>query len=258
MLAVISPAKSLNEQPLRPEAPLSRPQFSEDAQTLVNKLKRMSVRKLSQLMNISEKLGELNRDRFASWTMDADSAAAHCAVTLFHGDVYLGMEAGSFSTDEFQFLNRHLRILSGLYGLLRPLDAIQPHRLEMGTTLPTRRGKNLYSFWGRRITNAINAQLQELNSRTLINLASNEYFSAVHVDRLDAQVITPVFKDWNRDSYRVLSFFAKRARGRMVREIVSGRLTNPEELKSVKFDGYEFRDNLSDHSTWVFARDKKP
>ncbi|MCL4112901.1 UNVERIFIED_CONTAM: hypothetical protein GTU68_004446 [Idotea baltica] len=218
----------------------------------------MSAARLCKLMNISEKLGHLNYERFNNWTPEFDVESAQPAVTFFAGDVYLGMEADRFTKPQFKFLNQHLRILSGLYGSLRPLDAIQPYRLEMGSRLPIGKAKNLYGYWGDRIAKSLQEQLKSIKSNVLVNLASNEYFNAVNLSAMDVEVVTPVFKDLKKDKYKVLSFFAKRARGAMVREIVMGKLTKPEQLKSVTFDGYEFREDLSNSNKFVFARDAKP
>jgi cytoplasmic iron level regulating protein YaaA (DUF328/UPF0246 family) len=258
MLAVVSPAKSLSENPRDPGLPLSTPEFLEDAETLVKKLKRKSARQICELMSISDKLGQLNRERFHNWTTETDVDAAHPAITYFAGDVYQGLEADAFTKSGFRFVDKHLRILSGLYGSIRPLDAIQAYRLEMGTRLSTRQGNNLYDFWGDRIAQSLNRQLQAIKSHTLVNLASNEYFDSIDRSALDAEVVTPVFKDLKRDTYRIVSFFAKRARGSMVREIVKRKLKRPEDLKSVTFDGYEFREDLSNSHQFVFTRDAKP
>ena len=176
MLAVVSPAKSLNENPKDPGVPLSTPEFLDESEILVKKLKRMSAKQLSDLMSISEKLGQLNRERYANWTPETDVDAAHPAITYFAGDVYQGLAADVFTRAQFKFVDKHLRILSGLYGCIRPLDAIQAYRLEMGTRLSTKRGNSLYDFWGDRIARALNKQLKAIKSTTLVNLASNEYF----------------------------------------------------------------------------------
>ena len=258
MLAVVSPAKSLSENPRDPGLPLSTPEFLDDAESLVRKLKRMSARQLCELMSISDKLGQLNRERFNNWTSETDVDAAHPAITYFAGDVYQGLEPDSFTRAQFKFVDKHLRILSGLYGSIRPLDAIQAYRLEMGTRLSTKRGSHLYDFWGDRIARSLNSQLKAIKSNTLVNLASNEYFDSIDRSAIDAEVVTPVFKDLKKDAYRIVSFFAKRARGSMVREIVKGKLKKAEELKSVTFDGYEFREDMSNTHQFVFTRDTKP
>ena len=258
MLAVVSPAKSLSDNPHDPGLPLSEPDFLDEAEVLVKTLKKMSAAKLCELMGISEKLGELNRDRFNNWTPEFDVEAAQPAVTFFAGDVYQGMEVERFTKPQFKFLNQHLRILSGLYGSIRPLDAIQPYRLEMGSRLTIGKANNLYGYWGDRIARSLQEQLATIQSSVLVNLASNEYFNAIDLSAMDAEVVTPVFKDLKKDKYKIVSFFAKRARGAMVREIVKGKLTQPEQLKSVTFDGYEFREDLSNSHEFIFTRDAKP
>lgn len=258
MLAVISPAKSLSDQPQDPALPLSAPEFLDEAEVLVSKLKKMPASKLCELMSISQKLGQLNRERYGDWTPEHDVDAAKPAITYFAGDVYLGMEPSRFTKPQFKFANQHLRILSGLYGSIRPLDAIQPYRLEMGTRLAIGKSKNLYAYWGDRIALSLQAQLKAIKSNVLVNLASNEYFDSVKLAAMDVEVVTPVFKDLKNDKYKIISFFAKRARGAMVREIVTGKLTKPEQLKSVSFDGYEYRDDLSSSHEFIFTRDAKP
>src|SRR5690606_11626561 len=176
------------------------------------------------------------------------------ALLAFKGDVYLGLDAYAFDEGDFAFAQDHLRILSGLYGVLRPLDLIRPYRLEMGTKLDNRRGRDLYQFWGTEISRALNEQLQEIGSECLINLASREYFKSVDLGALEAKVITPVFKDWNKSSYKIISFFAKKARGRMSDFMIKNRLTRPEDLLAFDWDGYHHQPELSSASEWVFTR----
>jgi cytoplasmic iron level regulating protein YaaA (DUF328/UPF0246 family) len=254
MLLVISPAKNLEEAAALPDLAYSQPEFLSGAQVLVNSLKPLGPHQVSKLMKLSDKLGALNYERFQRWTQPFTLANARPAALTFNGDVYQGMSATNFSEQDFVFAQQHLRILSGLYGLLRPLDLIQAYRLEMGTKLPTSRGKDLYAFWGDKITQALNSQLQILKSDALINLASSEYFKAVKPQKLTASVIEPVFKDYKNGQYKMISFYAKRARGLMAAYCIKHRLTDPESLKAFSCDGYAFNKALTSGNRWVFTR----
>jgi cytoplasmic iron level regulating protein YaaA (DUF328/UPF0246 family) len=205
-------------------------------------------------MGISEKLAELNVDRFKSWKPPFDSRNAKQSILAFKGDVYLGLEVENYVARDFDFAQKSLRILSGLYGVLRPLDLIQPYRLEMGTRLPNKKGDDLYAFWGDAITKGISEDLSRHRNKTLINLASNEYFKSVRPDLLPGDVITPVFKDYNKGTYKVMSFFAKRARGLMASYIVQHRINKPADIKEFDVDGYQFNDSFSTDTNWVFTR----
>jgi uncharacterized protein len=255
MLLLISPAKTLDFDSPAPTRHFSQPDFLAESTCLINDLRDLSPQSISALMGISDKLGVLNYDRFASWTTPFTADNAKQAVFAFQGDVYTGIAADRFSDSDLQFAQRHLRILSGLYGLLRPLDLIQPYRLEMGTSFTNSRGKNLYEFWGDRITQAINTQLASLPSRQLVNLASQEYFGAVRPRQLAAEVITPVFKDKKNGNYKIISFFAKKARGMMSAYAIQNRITEPEGLKDFTEGGYAFNPSLSKPLEWVFTRD---
>ncbi|MEM8955829.1 MAG: YaaA family protein, partial [Verrucomicrobiota bacterium] len=207
MLTVLSPAKTLDFENQCPTQLRSVPDFLEDSQELVDKLRSFSRPRLAKLMNISPKLAELNHQRYRDWTLPFDDKNAKAALLAFKGDVYTGFDFSNYRESDFKFAQKHLRILSGLYGLLRPLDLIQPYRLEMGTELKTKRGKDLYAFWDVRITDAINAALSDQpgKQKVLINLASNEYFSSIRPDHLDAMVISPIFKDLKNGTYRFMS-----------------------------------------------------
>jgi cytoplasmic iron level regulating protein YaaA (DUF328/UPF0246 family) len=205
-------------------------------------------------MKISPKLGELNHQRFMNWALPFDSENAKAAVLAFRGDVYTGMNADSFNSADFNFAQKHLRILSGLYGLLRPLDLIQPYRLEMGTKFANQHGSNLYQFWGEDITDAINQQLTAAKSKVLINLASNEYFSAIKAKALNADIITPVFKDTKNGKQKIISFYAKKARGLMAAYVIKNRLKDVDELKRFDSEGYRFCSEQSTAREWVFLR----
>ena len=255
MLMVISPSKTLDFESRPVTANHSLPEFSDQSEILATSLKKYSSDGLSKLMGISPKLAELNRRRFAEWSLPFSPENARPAVLAFKGDVYEGLRAETFSEKEFEFAQTHLRILSGLYGLLRPLDLIQPYRLEMGTRLPTKRGKDLYRFWGDRITDALNDALAAHSGKHLVNLASNEYFKAVNVKRLTAAgVVTPVFKDFKSGTYKVISFYAKKARGMMSRFAIQNQIEDAEGLKDFNMAGYGFDPELSNRDRWVFSR----
>ncbi|TQV82601.1 peroxide stress protein YaaA [Exilibacterium tricleocarpae] len=255
MLTVISPAKTLDyETPTKIDLH-TIPDFLDQSGLLIEELRQLAPQDLSELMGISDKLGALNYDRYQAWRPRFTPANAKPAALAFKGDVYAGLEAETFKVNDFKFAQKHLRILSGLYGLLRPLDLMQPYRLEMGTQLANSRGGNLYAFWGDIIADALNRQLKSVKGNTLINLASNEYFKAVNTQHLDAEVVAPVFKDKKGDTYKVISFFAKKARGMMSAYIVKNRITDPKQLKKFKQGGYRYNAGLSSKTQWVFTRD---
>jgi cytoplasmic iron level regulating protein YaaA (DUF328/UPF0246 family) len=254
MIAVVSPAKKLDTAPIDLPLDPTQPQLLDQAELLMGTTRRLSPQALRKLMGISEKLAELNHHRFQSFATPFTSDNAKPAALTFNGDVYLGLDAGTLSTQDLAWAQDHVAILSGLYGLLRPFDLMQPYRLEMGTRLKTRRGKNLYAFWGQRITDRINTQLTEHADQTLVNLASNEYFKAVKLDKLSGVVITPVFKELRDGGPKVISFMAKRARGEMTRFMVQQRLDRPEGLKDFDQSGYRFDQALSTPTTWTFTR----
>jgi len=253
MIVIISPAKRLDFE-RRASHRQSTPQFHKDANHLVAQLQKLSAEDLQQLMTISEKIADLNVSRFASWQRHADSKRAKQALFAFRGDVYLGLDADTLSTADLDFAQHHLRILSGLYGVLKPLDAIQAHRLEMGTPLKNKHGDKLYDFWGTRITQSLNDELAAMSDSVLINLASNEYFAAIVPAQLNAPIITPLFKERRNGSYKVISFNAKRARGMMARAIIQERITDPELLKQLSCGDYRYRASMSNETQWIFAR----
>ncbi|HEY3698235.1 MAG TPA: peroxide stress protein YaaA [Spongiibacteraceae bacterium] len=256
MLIVISPAKTLDfDTPVRLRK-FTQPQFLDDAETLVARLREFDPLQIGQLMSISTELAELNHRRFMNWSIPFSAANARQALLAFRGDVYIGLQTDSFKASELDFAQRHLRILSGLYGVLRPLDLIQPYRLEMSTALVNPRGRNLYAFWGERITAILSAELRKQKKPVLINLASQEYFKAVHPKLLAAPVITPIFKERKNDGYKIVSFFAKRARGVMSAYIIRKRLREVAAIKEFAEDGYRFNDSQSTANEWVFTRDK--
>jgi uncharacterized protein len=256
MLILISPAKTLNFETPATTSEHSHPDFLKQSRLLVKALRALSASELSSLMHISSKLGELNAQRFADWRTPFTEKNAKQALFAFQGDVYTGMAAEHFSVDDIEFAQSHLRILSGLYGVLRPLDLMQPYRLEMSTRLANARGKNLYEFWSGAITDAINQQLAALKSTTLINLASIEYFSALETARLHAQIITPIFKDQKNGQHKIISFFAKKARGMMSAYIIQNRITEAQDIKFFNVAGYGYSERQSNNTQWVFIRDE--
>ncbi len=254
MLLVISPAKKLDTQSSPVTKKYTQPELLEHSKILVDILKKKTIEDLIKLLNISYGLAELNLERYQQWNPPFTLDNAKQAVLIFNGDVYDGLEANNFTEDDFDFAQKHLRILSGLYGLLRPLDLIQPYRLPMGTKLVNPRGKNLYLFWGDIITETLNKALKEAGTDVLVNLASNEYFKAVHPDKLNGRVVTPVFKENKNGKQRVVSFYAKKARGLMSRFVIQNRLTSPEQLKDFYLEGYKFDPLQSTDDKLVFVR----
>ncbi|HEX7683388.1 MAG TPA: peroxide stress protein YaaA [Trinickia sp.] len=256
MIIVLSPAKSLDYETPAHVSKHTIPDFIDDAAQLVDELRRYSPQQIASLMDISDALAHLNFQRYAEWSPQFTKDNAKQAVLAFNGDVYEGFDAKSLSAADLDYAQRHVRVLSGLYGVLRPLDLLQPYRLEMGTRLPNPRGKDLYAFWGERITEALNAQLRQIKggSRVIVNCASTEYFKSVRPKRLDAPVITPVFEDWKGGRYKIISFHAKRARGLMARFAVENRLASPEQLKAFAVEGYAFEPAASNDATFVFRR----
>lgn len=254
MLMILSPAKTLDYESPVPELPLTTPDFVEEAETLIALLRELSVQEVAGLMGLSDKLAALNVARYGEWSPAFTEANSRAAVLAFKGDVYEGMQAWTFTPDDHAFAQQRLRILSGLYGLLRPLDRLQPYRLEMGTSLKNPKGNNLYAWWGDTIAKALNAVLAEQGGDILVNLASGEYNRAALTKVLQARVITPQFREEKDGTFKMVSFYAKRARGLMAAHVVRERLTDPEALKDFNADGYVFNSKLSAGDTWVFTR----
>ena len=258
MIIVLSPAKTLDYETPATIGKSSMPVFLRDSAQLVEQLRAMPPGRIAKLMHISPKLADLNAGRYHDWHTPFTKTNAKQAVLAFKGDVYAGLDAGSLDRDDLVFAQKHLRILSGLYGVLRPLDLMQAYRLEMGTRLKNDRGADLYAFWGDRVTDALNRDLKTAGHGILINLASAEYFKSVRPERLQARVITAEFKEKNNGQYRFFSFYGKKARGLMGRYIIKNRLTDPEDLKGFNLEGYRYHKGLSAADTWVFTRDKRP
>ncbi len=256
MIAIISPAKALDFKNKPITSSFTQPQFLTDAKKLNRQLKTLSASDLTELMGISQKLAELNVDRNLLWKPPFTSENAKQAVLAFNGDVYQGLQAETFSPDDFEIAQNQIRILSGLYGLLKPLDLIQAYRLEMGSKLKFKEYNNLYEFWKVKLTRTLNKELKA-NGGPLINLASNEYSKVIDLKKIKAEVITPSFKDHKNGKYQMISFFAKKARGLMCRFMVQNKIENPEELKAFDMEGYYFNNDLSNGNNWVFTRAKQ-
>jgi cytoplasmic iron level regulating protein YaaA (DUF328/UPF0246 family) len=254
MYALISPAKRLDLDPLTTALPTTLPDLLGQSEVLAKKLRGLSKKKLGALMKLSDGLTDLNYERFQAWSPPFTPENAKPAALTFAGDTYLGLEAGTLKLADLEWAQDRIGILSGLYGLLRPLDLIQPYRLEMGTQLSTRRGKNLYAFWGERLSQSINDRTADHANRAVINLASKEYFSAVQTKRLDSPVITPLFKEVKNGQAKVVGFMAKKARGMMARHIVDERIEQPEALKDFNKAGYTYQQGASTDTLWVFSR----
>ena len=253
MITIISPAKTLDFE-VKNTAFNTQPLFIKQAATIAGEIRKMSPDDLANLLNISPKLADLNVNRYSTWEIRAHELSGKAAVLVYKGDVYQGLKADTFSGQDHEFAQKHLRIISGLYGILRPLDRILPYRLEMGTPLKIKDHKTLYEFWGDLITNHITDTMNEINTNALINLASEEYFKTIDHRKVKINVVTPVFKDFKNGQYKIISFFAKKARGMMSRFIIQERITNPEHLKLFVEEGYYFNDNLSDKHNYIFTR----
>ncbi|MBP58132.1 MULTISPECIES: peroxide stress protein YaaA [Idiomarina] len=254
MLAVVSPAKNLDYESNLPSLDVTQPRLLDNAEELVKVCRQLSPQQLGSLMKISDKLAGLNAARFEQWQRPFNEENARPAMFAFNGDVYTGLDAASLNSEAINTAQQQLRILSGLYGVLRPLDLMQPYRLEMGTKLDNPKGKNLYEYWGDTITELLNDDLARLGSSTLVNLASNEYFSAVKPKALNADIITPVFKDEKNGQYKVISFYAKKARGLMARFIVNQKPKSVSDLKEFDASGYRFNEAMSSDKQLVFCR----
>lgn len=254
MLIVLSPAKTLDYDTPSTTDEHTLPDFIEHAAELIDTLRKLSPADVAELMSISDALAVLNVTRYATWSRKFTRKNAKQAILAFNGDVYEGLDAGSLTAKQLAYAQSNIRILSGLYGALRPLDLMQPYRLEMGTRLANPRGKDLYTFWGGIVTESLNKALGAQKQKVLVNLASEEYFKVVRQKQLDAQVVTPVFEDWKGGKYKVISFYAKRARGLMARFAAAKGITQVDKLKAFDAEGYAFDESASSESHWVFRR----
>jgi cytoplasmic iron level regulating protein YaaA (DUF328/UPF0246 family) len=258
MITLISPAKTLDFESEIGSSISTIPKFKKEPERISKKLKTLSRKKIADLMSLSEKLADLNYQRYQMWAVDPEDELVRQAVMMFKGEVYLGLDPYTFSEDDTLEAQKSLRILSGLYGYLKPMDLIQAYRLEMGTKIPIARKKNLYEFWGDKISTEINLELADHAHQVVVNLASNEYFKAANVKGIKYEVITPVFKDFKNGNYKVISFFAKKARGLMARWMIKNKIENPKELILFAEEGYYYNDLMSKGNEIVFTRDSGP
>ena len=256
MIVILSPSKTLDfsdkQLDIANAKPHTAPVFMDDAQILAEILRKKSVRQIAILMDVSNKLASLNYDRYQSFSIPFTPHNARQALLAFQGDVYTDIAVDTYTQEDFAFAQEHVRILSGLYGLLRPLDLIQPYRLEMSTQLSNPKGNTLYAFWRDKITEHLNKDLQQ--HKILVNLASNEYFKAIHPKKLEAEIITPVFKQYNHGVYKVIALHAKRARGAMTHFMIKNKIDSVERIKTFNEAGYEYSKRLSSETEWVFVR----
>ncbi|GGD49540.1 peroxide stress protein YaaA [Lacimicrobium alkaliphilum] len=257
MLIVLSPAKNLDYDTPAPINTHSQPEMLDDASELIQVCRGLSPQQVSSLMKISDKLAHLNVERYHNWSRPFTVRNAKQSLLAFNGDVYTGLEAQSLSEAELDYAQKHLRILSGLYGLLKPLDLMQPYRLEMGTRLDNARGKDLYQFWGDKITEKLNQSMQAQGDNVLVNLASNEYFKSVRPNKLEGAIVTPVFKDQKNGKYKVISFYAKKARGMMARYIIQNQIREVKDLQGFDTAGYRYAQDQSSQQNPVFIRDEQ-
>lgn len=257
MLLLISPAKTLDYDSEMPKARSTQPRLLDDSEVLIDDLRQLSPAAVSSLMGISEKLGKLNADRFRQWQRPFDSSNARPALFAFKGDVYTGLDAYALDGNTLSEAQKHLRILSGLYGVLRPMDLMQPYRLEMGTRFANPRGKDLYAFWKDTVTPVLRKDLKASGSDVVVNLASNEYFKAVDTKALGARIVTPVFQDEKNGKYKIISFYAKKARGLMAAWILQNRVYDVDGLSRFNVAGYRFSAADSQGDTLVFRRTEK-
>lgn len=257
MLALISPAKTLDYETALPTDIYTQPRLLEHSQQLIDVCRKLSATEIASLMTVSEKIANLNVERFRDWNAEFDFSNARQALFAFKGDVYTGLDAYHLKDQDIDFAQQHLRMLSGLYGLLRPLDLMMPYRLEMGTKLKNTRGNNLYEFWGSIITDQINQDLAEIDAKLLVNLASDEYYKSVNEKKIQAEIIKPVFLDQKNGKYKVISFYAKKARGLMARYLIENKLSQVEQLKAFDSEGYYFDAESSSNKELVFKRDEQ-
>ena len=255
MIILLSPAKTLDYETPLPTERFSISDHLEKSEELMNELRKRDPEDLSQLMSLSEKLSNLNFERNMNWEPPKTlSNEARQAIFAFKGDVYTGLSAYSLNKSEINFMDKHVRILSGLYGVLKPLDLIRPYRLEMGTKLRNDRGKDLYQFWGSDITNSINDSISTFKNKTILNLASVEYFSSVNPELLKGNVVSPIFKDYKKGKYKIISFYAKKARGLMTRYLIENKIDNSKDLSGFNYDGYKYSASDSTDQNPVFLR----
>lgn len=257
MLALISPAKTLDYETVLPTEKFTQPRLLDHSQELIEVASKLSASEIASLMSVSEKIATLNAERFRDWQPEFNFANARQAIFAFKGDVYTGLNAYQLEKQDIDYAQKHLRMLSGLYGLLRPLDLMMPYRLEMGTKLKNTRGNNLYEFWGNTITETINTDLAQAESELLVNIASDEYYKSVKESKIKAEIIKPVFLDQKNGKYKVISFYAKKARGLMARYLLENKIERAEDIKSFNTEGYYFDAESSLKGELVFKRDEQ-
>jgi len=254
MIVIISPAKNINFDNIQEPPFSSEIRFQDESEQLLNELKKYGHNEIVKLMKVSNKISLLNFERYQSMSFPFESKETKAALLVFNGAVFQSMNIDSFSSSDLYYAQNKLRILSGFYGLLRPLDGIMPYRLEMGTKLKVKSQKNLYSFWGNKLTKILQKDIDDNGDNILINLASNEYFKAINTKILNARIISPEFKDFKNDKYKVISIYAKQARGMMSEFILKNRIENPDEIKLFNTGGYQYNDIMSSDDNWVFTR----
>lgn len=254
MLAIISPSKNLNDQPEHITDEYSIPSFLEESKVLIEKLRTFTPKKLQKIMSINSKLATLNFERFHNWSGSVSPADAHRAILMFNGEVFNGLQAKTLSKNDLEYSQEKIRLLSGLYGLLRPLDLVQPYRLEMGTQMTVNRKKGLYKFWGNKLTDELNNDLSGHKEKVLLNLASNEYFNAINPKKLKARIIKCQFKEERNGKLQFITIFGKKARGLMLRFMIENHIEHAEELKTFDVDGYYFNSSYSTEDYWMFSR----
>ncbi len=254
MITVLSPSKKLNFKHQDAVSLFTQCDFIESAQELVNKAKNLTSQDLKDLMKISDSLADLNKDRFNSWSLPFNKENAKQAILAFDGGVYSGLEAETFNQQDLDFAQEHLRILSGLYGVLKPLDLIQPYRLEMGTKFQNKKGKNLYDFWSYDVTNNLNKEIKSHDNKTVLNCSSNEYFNVIDKKLLNGNVLNTVFKEYRDGELKFISFNAKKARGLLAKFVINNKITRNKDLKDFDLENYKYDLSLSDKSTFVFTR----
>lgn len=254
MIVLLSPAKKLDFKGTTPTCIHTLPVFLNEAEYLVEELKNLDSYEIEKLMGLSQKLINLNIERYLKWNILHTTENSRQAILAYKGDVYLRLNTSDFTEDDCMNSQNNIRIISGLYGLLRPLDLIQPYRLEMGARFATENARNLYKYWEKKITEELNTAIEQTTGKVLVNLASKEYFQAVLINRLNCRIVTPVFKEYKNDKYQVISIFAKKARGMMARFIIKNRIDQVDDIKAFDMDGYYFNESMSTNAEWVFTR----
>jgi len=254
MIIILSPSKTMNFEDQVTATKYSSPVFQREAQTLVQTLQQFKPEDIKKLMDVNDKIAELNYQRFQEFDLSFTPSSGRQALLAYRGDVYAGLDIANYSEQDLKFAQEQVRIISGLYGLVRALDVIQPYRLEMSNKLENPQGKDLYTFWGHKITDQIRKELQEHQNQILVNLASNEYYKAIDQDQFKQQLVTPVFKEYKDGKYKTIAIYAKKARGMMTDYIIQNKIEDPEGIKGFDYEGYQFNADLSSDREWTFTR----